>query len=65
MKTLNRFSSFNLIILPFIFVLTYCSKNEGQIGYRTENLKSGWKIQSSEKLAGIDESLVSGDSFDD
>jgi exo-1,4-beta-D-glucosaminidase len=63
MKTINRFSLFNLFFAGVILI-TSCTKTEPVQKFRVENLKSGWKIQSSEKLAGTDDAAVSQNGFD-
>ncbi len=64
MKTINRFSIFYSLFFTGVILITACSKPEPVQEFRVENLKSGWKIQSSEELAGTDDAAVSQNGFD-
>ena len=64
MTTFNRFSLFYALFFAGIVFITACSNSEPVQEFRIENLKSGWKIQSSEKLAGIEDKSVSENGFD-
>lgn len=55
---------FYALFFAGIVFITACSKPEPVQEFRVENLKSGWKIQSSEKLAGIEDKSVSENGFD-
>ncbi len=64
MKLVNRFSSF---LIPFFLsfaLFTSCTKSEKQTTFRVENINSGWKIQSSEKLSGTEDEAISQNGFD-
>ncbi len=63
MKKINRFSCYLLTILIVLIIISSCSKTEQQT-FRVENLNSGWKIQSSEKLLNVEENRISEKDFD-
>ncbi len=55
---------FYALFFAGIVFITACSNPEPVQEFRIENLKSGWKIQSSEKLAGIEDKSLSENGFD-
>ncbi|MEZ5106371.1 MAG: glycoside hydrolase family 2 TIM barrel-domain containing protein [Draconibacterium sp.] len=63
MTLFNRFSKYFLVVLTFVLFVAGCKTQEPKEIYRVENISSGWKMQSSEKLAGADESAVSQNNF--
>ena len=64
MKIFNRFSKTSIAIFIWIFLFTACSNSEKQTAFRVENINSGWKIQTRDKLAQINESAISQNDFD-
>jgi exo-1,4-beta-D-glucosaminidase len=64
MKLLNRFSNLLAPIIVGFVLFTACTKSEKQSTFHVENINSGWKIQSSEKLAGTDDKAISQNGFD-
>ncbi len=65
MKLLNRFSFFVGIFYCLMALSTSCNDTEKEVTYRTCNINTGWKMQSSERLKGVDENSISGNNFDD
>jgi exo-1,4-beta-D-glucosaminidase len=64
MKSVNRFSKLPFAIFLSFALFSSCTKSEKQTTFRVENINSGWKIQSSEKLAGTEDEAISQNSFD-
>ncbi len=64
MKLLNRFSNYSLLFIMGIFIFSACTKKEQAPDFKVENINSGWKIQSSEKLTGIEDQAISQNDFD-
>ncbi len=65
MNLLNRFSKISFLSIIILFLVAACTSVDNRSHYRVENINAGWKIQSSEKLNGIDDSAVSQNNFDD
>ncbi|MDX1284442.1 MAG: beta galactosidase jelly roll domain-containing protein, partial [Draconibacterium sp.] len=51
------------IIIAGISIISACTQTDKPVSFRTENISSGWKMQSSEKLTGIDEALISKNDY--
>ena len=64
MKLLNRFSNYYFLFFLSIIILVACTKTEQPKSFKVENINSGWKIQSSEKLSGIEDQDISQNGFD-
>ena len=63
MKTLNRFSKNAGIFLISLFFLSACTTTKKQETFRVKNLNENWKMQSSEKLSGVEEKSISENSY--
>ncbi len=65
MKRRNYFHKTLRLLLAGMFFITACTPGEKELVSRVENLSSGWKMQASEKLAGVEESSISENGFSD
>ncbi|RIJ48157.1 glycoside hydrolase family 2 [Maribellus luteus] len=65
MKQRNYFHKTLRLLLAGMFFITACTPAEKELVSRVENLSSGWKMQASEKLAGVEESSISENGFSD
>ncbi len=65
MKRRNYFHKTLRLLLAGMFFITACTPAEKELVSRVENLSSGWKMQASEKLAGVEESSISENGFSD
>ncbi|MCE4562846.1 beta galactosidase jelly roll domain-containing protein [Maribellus sp. CM-23] len=65
MKRRNYFHKTLRLLLAGMFFMTACTPAEKELVSRVENLSSGWKMQASEKLAGVEESSISENGFSD
>ena len=54
-----------LVLIAALVLGVSCTTTEKPLTSKVENLSSGWKMQTSEKLAGIDDRMVSENDFDD
>ena len=64
MNSINRFSNFLISLIVSLLVITACTKSDKTATFRVENINSGWKIQSSEMLAGTKDEAISKNEFD-
>ena len=65
MKRRNYFHKTLRLLLAGMFFITACTPGEKELVSRVENLSSGWKMQASEKLAGVEENSISENGFSD
>jgi len=63
MKNTAAFIHYALIFLTSLCILSSCTNFNDSEPFHTENLSSRWKMQSSEKLGGIEEASISQNDF--
>jgi exo-1,4-beta-D-glucosaminidase len=63
---LKKFNSLFFIALIIIFILSIagCKQTTDQNSAKREAISSGWQMQPSDKLAGVDEQLISNNDYD-
>ena len=63
-RDLLKKNIFLLLQITF-FTISACSSSKQQEIYRVENLNANWKMQSSEKITGVEDSSISESGYDD
>ncbi len=62
----NRYPLITSFLFVFLTTMFFCenTKADKQLDFHIRTLSSGWKMQSADKLIGVDERLVSENSYD-
>lgn len=64
MKLENPFRKTGILFLLAALVFTACSPSKQKEAFRVDNLNTSWKMQSSEKITGVEERSISQNGFD-
>ena len=64
MNTLFQLVKKLFLIIMSLYLLSACTNTDMPRTSHSETISKGWKMQSSEKMNGVDEALISQNSFD-